>query len=159
MATRRKLMTPWMFDGQPVESIPDGMYGFVYEIVNKVNGKRYIGRKYFWSVSGKGKKAITKESNWTNYFSSSADIKNDLKEYGTAAFDRTIIAFFANKRDVDYGEVAIQFAKNVLGAHTSSGEKIYYNSNISGRWYPRTEMFVDTPRQRIVSGSISFNPL
>ena len=41
---------PWIFEGNPFlsENIEDN-YGFVYLITNLQNGRKYIGRKYFWS--------------------------------------------------------------------------------------------------------------
>ena len=41
---------PWIFKGSPFLSKDiDDMYGFVYCITNVVTGRKYIGRKYFWS--------------------------------------------------------------------------------------------------------------
>ena len=42
---------PWIFEERTFlsEDIND-LYGFVYCITNKSTGKKYIGRKYFWSL-------------------------------------------------------------------------------------------------------------
>ena len=41
---------PWIFKGSPFLSKDiNDLYGFVYCITNVVTGRKYIGRKYFWS--------------------------------------------------------------------------------------------------------------
>ena len=42
---------PWLYEGKPFTSddIQDN-YGFVYCLTDSVTTKKYIGRKYFWSV-------------------------------------------------------------------------------------------------------------
>ena len=48
-------------------------YGFVYCITNVLTGRRYIGRKYFWSLRkprGKSRR-VKSESDWKKYYGSS----------------------------------------------------------------------------------------
>lgn len=40
-------MKGWKYKGKAIKTIPEGAYGFVYEITNKVNGMKYIGKKFF----------------------------------------------------------------------------------------------------------------
>ena len=41
---------PWIYDGKEFTSDHIGShFGFVYRITNKETGRKYIGRKYFWS--------------------------------------------------------------------------------------------------------------
>ena len=58
---------PWRFDGEifDFENI-NKFVAFVYCIVNRIDGKKYIGRKYFYSIRKvKGKKRRqSKESDW-----------------------------------------------------------------------------------------------
>jgi len=64
---------PWIYMGTPFDgSLIGDNFGFVYEITNKLNGRSYIGRKYFWSFrTPKGKKRKVKsESDWRNYYGS-----------------------------------------------------------------------------------------
>jgi hypothetical protein len=60
------------------------MKGFIYITTNKINGKKYIGRKYYFDRNGK-------ETNWKHYFGSSKDLKQDIKLYGKSNFERKII--------------------------------------------------------------------
>ena len=58
---------PWIYMERAFNSDDVGDYfGFVYEITNLLNGRRYIGRKYFWSFrTPKGKKRkVKQESDW-----------------------------------------------------------------------------------------------
>ena len=38
----------WFYDGKLFEETPEDYQGFVYEIVDLYNNKRYIGKKNFW---------------------------------------------------------------------------------------------------------------
>ena len=65
-----------VFDPKPEELDPKVNIGFVYLITNLVNGKKYIGKKLFFSSKSKqvnGKKKKTKvESDWRKYYGSNA---------------------------------------------------------------------------------------
>ena len=54
----------WIYDNEPFESDAIGNYfGFVYYITNKTTGRKYIGRKYFWSFrTPPGKKRKVKQT-------------------------------------------------------------------------------------------------
>ena len=61
--------------------------GFVYLITNIKTGKKYIGKKFFWSKRTlkplKGKKTkrrVTKESDWKNYYGSCKKLLEDIKK-------------------------------------------------------------------------------
>ena len=76
----------WLHEGKQLEIVPEDAYGFVYLITNNVTGRKYIGKKLFWfkkikTVKGK-RKRIKVESDWRDYWSSSDDVKKDVKELG-----------------------------------------------------------------------------
>ena len=54
----------WVYQQQVLSEIPEGYYGFVYNITNILSGRQYIGKKFFYSqkqrqVKGKKKKYNT----------------------------------------------------------------------------------------------------
>lgn len=121
---------PWLLDDKPYEGEDlKKYYGFVYLIINKLTGRKYIGRKYFWHfkrVKGKRKKV---ESDWKEYYGSSKVLLEDYNILGEAHFTRIILSLHKTKGDVNYYEVREQFKRNVLE------DSNYYNDNINGKWY------------------------
>jgi hypothetical protein len=135
----------WTYLGHPFVTAPPDMFGFVYLITNKISGKKYIGKKQFWShttkkIPGKrNKKHTVKESNWKDYWSSSEDIAEDLKVFGHENFSREILELFPSKRDLTFGEVEYQIKSDVLTAKLESGERAFYNRNIMSRWFVKSD--------------------
>lgn len=127
---------PWIFDGVPFLYC-DGYAGFVYELTDTINGKKYIGKKFFYSkrkLPGKTRRT-TIESDWRKYYSSSETIKALVKEFGGSRFKREILSLHTLKRDVNYMEVKLQFSLGVLEKTDANGEMLYYNGNISGKYH------------------------
>ena len=124
---------PWLFNGQPIDAIPEGHETFVYLFTNKITGKQYIGYKTAVSkvtkVIGGKKRRVTKDSDWRTYYSSSQDVLKDVGYYGRANFVREIIAFTVNKSIGKYLEAYYQFTKNVL----TSDKNRYYNGIVNLR--------------------------
>lgn len=106
---------PWLFNGVPYDS-PDKFAGFVYLITNKLDGRRYIGRKYFWSIrKQKGKKRRQRsESDWREYYGSSQELLADIEKLGEENFERRILSLHTTRGDVNYEEVRQQFLLGVL---------------------------------------------
>ena len=129
---------PWTYDGKIFDSdnILDN-YGFVYLITNKSNKRKYIGRKYFWSFrKPKGKtRKVKQESDWKKYYGSCPELKEDIKKYGKENFDRKIISLHTTLGKVNYEETRQLFMNNVLIESLDTGEPLYYNSNVLGRYY------------------------
>ena len=97
------------------------LFGFVYRIENKENGKFYIGQKKIIKVEKrpplKGKvrkRRIVKQSDWRTYCGSSNDLKNDVKTLGEDKFRFTIIRFCDCKWKCSYWELYYQMQNHVL---------------------------------------------
>jgi hypothetical protein len=129
---------PWTYNGKLFESsdIQD-YFGFVYLIQNNLNGRKYIGRKYFWQFrTPKGKKRKVKsESDWKNYYGSCPELKEDIERLGRENFSRTILSLHKTKGKTNFGETSQLFKCDVLTESLDDGTPAYYNSNILGRFY------------------------
>ena len=133
---------PWYYQGTTFTSDDIGdFFGYVYRITNLQNDKQYIGRKYFYQKRKPkgGKRRVTSESDWKRYYGSSAELKQDIKEYGKNNFRREIISLHKTLGKVNYEETRQLFLNNVLTEHVDGLPK-YYNSNILGR-YMRKDYF------------------
>ncbi len=129
---------PWFYDGKPFDTddIQD-YFGFVYLIQNNINGRKYIGRKYFWQFrTPKGKKRKVKsESDWKKYYGSCPELKEDIEKIGRENFSRTILSLHKTKGKTNYEETRQLFTNNVLTESLDTGEPAFYNSNILSRYY------------------------
>ena len=128
---------PWIYEGNPFISDDIGdYYGFVYRITNTINGKQYIGRKYFVQKRKPkgGKRKVTSESDWKKYYGSSDELKQDIRRDGKDSFKREILSLHTTLGKVNYEETKQLFLHNVLMEALDNGEPAYYNSNILGRY-------------------------
>jgi hypothetical protein len=124
----------WMFEGKPVEDIPEGYVGFVYEITNTTTGRKYIGKKLAEFKKSrpplkgrKNKRRYKVESDWRDYFGSSDALLEDVQQIGTEKFTREILFYCKNKAELSYIEAREQFARKVLESDD------YYNGHIRVR--------------------------
>ncbi len=124
----------WMFGDTELETIPDKAVAFVYLITDTETGKKYIGKKNFWSkrkLKKTDKRRTTIESDWKFYWSSSKTIQELIKQHGTDRFTREILVICNHEKYANYLEVKFQFKYNILEEPDN-----WYNDNINGNWYP-----------------------
>lgn len=118
---------PWFYNGLifDSENIEDN-YGFVYLIENLTNGKKYIGKKLFYSsrtkVVKKKKKKVKAESDWKKYYGSNAELSAEVDKLGPQNFRRTILRLCKTKGECNYFEAKEQFSLDVLRSEE------YYNN-------------------------------
>lgn len=99
----------------------ENMFGFIYEITNKVNGKKYIGKKQCVRkikrkpLKGKTRNRIDhKESDWKTYTSSSNELNEDIKKYGKENFEFRILKVCGSKWELGYEEIKEQIKREVI---------------------------------------------
>jgi hypothetical protein len=131
-------INPWYYNEKPFESddILD-YFGFVYLIDCDTTGRKYIGRKYFWSFrtpKGKSRK-VKSESDWKNYYGSCPELKGDVEKYGRESFGRTILSLHKTKGKTNFEETRQLFTNGVLTEALDSGTPAFYNSNILNRYF------------------------
>jgi superfamily II DNA/RNA helicase len=130
----------WTFENQIVETLPDDCIGFVYLIVNKASGRKYIGKKLakfsktttktvtLKNGTKKKKKVRSKiDSDWLEYYGSSNELNKDIELLGKENFTREILYFCKSKAECSYIEAREQFIRKVLESDD------YYNNNIMCR--------------------------
>jgi len=112
----------WYYNGDVFtsEDIRDSI-GFVYLITDLSNGRKYVGKKNFWStrklppLKGKTRRRTKKaESDWQDYYGSSEEVKLLVEESGTDRFKREIIRLCKSKGEMSYFEAKEQFDREVL---------------------------------------------
>ena len=101
--------------------LPENAYGFIYEITNTINNKKYIGKKQMVRrikrnpLKGKKRKRIDYiESDWKTYTGSSDALNEDIKNLGIDKFKFNILKYCNSKFELSYFEAKIQFARDVL---------------------------------------------
>jgi len=122
----------WIYENKDFieEQIQDN-YGFVYLITNLTNGRKYIGKKFFYSaktkqVKGK-KKKYKAPSDWQTYYGSSAELAKDVLSLGYENFTREILHLCQSKGECGYLEAKEQFIRGVMETDE------YYNNWIMVR--------------------------
>ena len=129
----------WNYKGREIwqrEQMPDGTYGFIYEVVHNPTGRKYIGKKVLEfnrtlpPLKGqKRKRKVVKESDWLTYYGSHQEIKQLIKENKQEEFSREILEFIPTKKLLTYFECKYLFIKEVLENNE------YINDNILAKFY------------------------
>ena len=129
----------WLYKDRVIESIedmPEGTYGFIYEVVHNPTGRKYLGKKVLQfnrtlpPLKGqKRKRKVIKESDWKTYYGSHAEIKGLIKEGKQEEFSREILQYVPTKKLLTYFECKYLFINEVL-EHSE-----YINDNILAKFY------------------------
>lgn len=85
--------------GEPFTSVDIGdHFGFVYLLTDRINLRKYVGKKQFFSTKPlpplkgtKRKRKKVQESDWLTYCSSSPVIKALVEQHGIERFHREIV--------------------------------------------------------------------
>jgi len=130
----------WIYQSVEVLELPEDTVGFVYLILNRVSGRKYIGKKLarfakttykvvtLKNGTKKRKKIRTTiNSDWMTYYGSNDALKKDVSDLGVNMFKREILFYCGSKAECSYLEAREQFFRGVL----ESDE--YYNGQISIR--------------------------
>jgi len=130
----------WFFQDTPIAELPEDCVGFVYLITNNLSGRKYIGKKLakfskttyktvkLKNGTKKKKKIRSKvDSDWREYYGSSAELSADIDNLGTENFTREILFYCKSKAECSYIEAREQFTRKVLESTD------YYNGQISVR--------------------------
>ena len=107
----------WYYNNEPFTSEMIGDYvGFVYEITDKSNGLKYIGKKGLISrrklppLKGKKRRRVKIiETDWQDYYGSSETVKLLVEENGKENFHREILRLCRKKAEMSYYEAKLQF--------------------------------------------------
>jgi len=140
----------WLYKGRILNDPPEDAYGFIYQITNTVNGRIYIGRKYFGKtrrVKQKGKsrrKVVRTESDWKTYIGSSKPLAADIEKLGKDKFKFEILLLGYTKGQVNYLEENIQHGMQVVMSDQ------YYNDCVGSRKWMSVK-FTDEQRQELLS--------
>lgn len=143
-------MSHWLYQNKILNEAPESAFGFVYQITDLTNNKKYIGRKYFEQkrrVKKKGqkrRKVVRKDSGWRTYTGSSKVLNEAINKTGISKFKFEILAFGYTKGQVNYLEENIQHRLQVIIDDT------YYNDCIGSRKWLSVK-FNDKQKQQLLS--------
>jgi hypothetical protein len=112
----------WIYKGNEFTSdMIDKYVGFVYCLTEIESGKKYIGKKKFWSkitkppLKGKKRKRKElKESNWMSYCGSNPETMALAEEHGHGVFFREILHLCDSLGELSYLELKEQVDRCVL---------------------------------------------
>jgi serine/threonine protein kinase len=147
----------WIHQNQnitDIQDMPEGTYGFIYQVTHIPTGKKYIGKKVLYFERNKKlgkkeqallqeerkaqglrgpipstKKTIT-ESDWRTYYGSQKEILDLVKQGPLTDFKREILQYTSNKKHLTYYECKYLFINEVLETRNN-----YINDNILAKFF------------------------
>lgn len=142
-------MPSWTYNGRIVNEIkdmPEGTFGFIYQVTHNPTGRKYIGKKVLYfnrtlpPLAGqKRKRKVVKESDWRDYYGSHSEIITLIKEGKQQEFNKQILCFVPSKKLLTYYETKYLFINEVLEYRNN-----YINDNILGKFYRKDFLTPDT---------------
>ena len=103
----------WTYNSKTDFKIPENAVGFIYRIdVLDSPFYYYYGKKNLTSTRGRGKKAVTTESAWRNYESSSKELRALIK--AGKKIKKEILKFCFSKAELSYEECKIIICDRAL---------------------------------------------
>lgn len=153
-------LTPviWRFKDKLITEIsdmPEGTYGFIYQVIHLPTKKKYIGKKVLFfernvklgkkeletlkeerkaaGIGGRvpAKKKVVKESDWKTYYGSQEEIKKLAKTSKPEDWSREILDFVPTKKLLTYYEIKHIFINDALE------DTDFLNDNILGKFYKK----------------------
>ena len=127
-------------------------FGFLYLIINKTNGRSYIGRKQYRKLGKKRSKTYGHQYAWKYYKSSCKSLLADIEELGKSSFSFYCLAEFEDRRDLHYAEVQCIMQYNALidsNFYNYHAPDIYVNPPCLG--LRRRRELVSTLRERVLA--------
>lgn len=125
--------------------------GFVYVIVEKNTGKKYIGKKFFWKPKILPKTKTRKrrvrtlvESDWQDYYGSSKEVQTLVEENGSENYKRIILHLCRTKGECSYYEMKYQLEYDVL-----LKPEEFYNAFVGGKIHRKHILGLQDPEDDI----------
>lgn len=125
--------------------------GFVYVIVEKKTGKKYIGKKFFWKPKILPKTKTRKrrvrtlvESDWQKYYGSSKEVQALVEENGAENYTRIILKLCKTKGECSYYEMKYQLEYDVLLKPDE-----FYNAFVGGKIHRKHILGLQDPEDDI----------
>lgn len=147
----------WTYKGSPItclNDMPEGTYGFIYQVTHLPTEKKYIGKKVLYFERNKKlgkkelailqeerkaqglrgptptKKKVITESDWKTYYGSQKEILDLVKQGPLTDFKREILQYTSNKKHLTYYECKYLFINEVLETRNN-----YINDNILAKFF------------------------
>lgn len=140
----------WLYQDKEIlslEDMPEGTYGFIYQITHTPTNKKYIGKKVMYFTrkvkltkkeiaeqTGPGRKPttklVTKESDWASYYGSNKEFLSLTRTFPKEEFQKEILELATGKKMLTYYECKYLFKYGAI-----ENNELYYNDNILGKFY------------------------